>query len=169
MLKKDFFVLIIKLFGLYSMIIVLFNILPQNFSYASSFGVDSLMILLPVIIAIVTIGLFVLLLFFAPKIVSFLKLEKDFDSENIDFKDFSEDSIIKLSSIIVGGITVIDNLPSLISYTLFAFSSNNSGQIIEANEKFYWIASLAQILVGLFLIFNYKTISKFLKFKSIKK
>jgi hypothetical protein len=169
MLKKDFFILVIKLFGLYSMIIVLFNILPQNFSYVSSFGVDSTMILFAFAISILTVGLFIALLFFAPKIVSMLKLEQGFDSENIDFKHLSEDSIIKLSSIVVGGITVIDNLPSLISYTLFAFSSNNSGQIMEANEKFYWIASVVQILVGLLLIFNYKLISKILKSKSIKK
>lgn len=99
------------------------------------------MIIIAIVMSILTVGLFVLLLFYAPKIVSLLKLEKGFQSDIIDFKGLSEESIIKISSIVVGGITVIDNLPSLISYTLFAVSSSNSGQVMEANEKFYWIAS----------------------------
>ncbi len=145
------------------MIIVLFNILPQNLNYIGSYGVDSTMIIIAIVMSILTVGLFVLLLFYAPKIVSLLKLEKGFQSDIIDFKGLSEESIIKISSIVVGGITVIDNLPSLISYTLFAVSSSNSGQVMEANEKFYWIASLIQILVGLILVFNYKYLLKLLK------
>ena len=121
------------------------------------------MIIIAIVMSILTVGLFVLLLFYAPKIVSLLKLEKGFQSDIIDFKGLSEESIIKISSIVVGGITVIDNLPSLISYTLFAVSSSNSGQVMEANEKFYWIASLIQILVGLILVFNYKYLLKLLK------
>lgn len=166
MKRKDFFILIVKLFGLYSMIIVLFNILPQNLSYIGSYGVDTTMIMIAIAISLLTIGLFILLLNKAPSIVKLLRLEKDFESEHFNVGNLSEEALIKVSSIILGGITVIENLPSLISYTLFAVSSSNTGEVMQANDKFYWIASLVQILVGLFLILNYSFLLKLLKNKS---
>ena len=166
MKKEDFFTLIVKLFGLYSMIMVLFNVLPQLLQYIIPYGMDVTMMLIVITFSALTIGLFVLLLFYAPKVVKLLKLENGFKSDTFNFGDFSEDTIVKISSIVVGGITVIENLPSLIRYTLFAFSSGNTGQVMDTYDKFYWIASLVQIFVGLFLVFNYRYLARLLKNKS---
>jgi len=84
MTKKDFFILIIKIFGLFSVVSSLFSILPSNISFAlMDFGFFSLIWI--AVVLVVIIGLFVLLIFKAEKVVKLLKLDKGFDEDRIDF------------------------------------------------------------------------------------
>ncbi len=76
MTKKDLFILIIKLFGLYFLIATLFTTLPSNLSIIAM-QPGWLTIILVLANALVLIGLFILLIFNASKVAGFLKLIKD--------------------------------------------------------------------------------------------
>ena len=85
MSKRDFFRVIIKLFGLYWIISSLLSVIPGNISYALSnlgylgylwaFGTTAIIILL-----------FILLIRKTDSVIDLLKLDKGFDDETIQFE-----------------------------------------------------------------------------------
>ena len=105
-----------------------------------------------------TVGLFVMLIFNAGRVVDALKLDHEFANETFNLGTLTEESIVKISSIIVGGITIINHLPNLMSQTLFAIRADNIVIDYTANDKFYWFASFLQVSVGFFLVFYHKQV-----------
>ena len=83
MTKRDFFIVIIKLFGLYALVTSAFTILPSTTTLLTSVDFTSIVILC--LILVVLVGLFVFLVFKSDKIVDLLKLDKGFDEDRIDF------------------------------------------------------------------------------------
>lgn len=161
MTKKDFFILIIKLFGLYSIITALFISLPQNLSFAfMNFGVYSI-IYLAVILAVI-IGLFVFLLFKSHHVVRLLKLEKGFDTDSLELGNLTTLEIVKIAVLIIGGFLIIDNLPIFIQQTLNAFYSEIQIQTIESINKWHWFVNGANILIGYLLITNINFVARLL-------
>ncbi|MDB2385406.1 hypothetical protein N9V96_02925 [Polaribacter sp.] len=122
MTKRDFFILLIKIFGLYSIITVVFSTLPNNILFViQNIGITEIIWL--IITTLIIIGLFYLLLKKADKVSDLLKLEKGFDQEIIDFSGLKSVDIIKFVVLIIGGFLFIENLPTFLSHTLFAFKS----------------------------------------------
>lgn len=119
MTKRDFFIIIIKLFGLYALITTVFGIAPSIIAI-SQIGFDAS----TCIYALISITLLSLLLIYilnqSDKIVTFLKLEKGFDSDYIKIESLDKKSIIQLGLIIIGGIVFIENIPSLLT-TIFLY------------------------------------------------
>jgi len=161
MTKKDFFILIIKLFGLYSIITALFISLPQNLTFVfMDFGVHSIIYL--TIILTVIIGLFVFLLFKSHHVVRLLKLEKGFDTDSLELGNLTTLEIVKIAVLIIGGFLIIDNLPIFIQQTLKAFYSEIQIQTIESINKWNWFVNGANILIGYLLITNLNIVSRLL-------
>ena len=161
MTKKDFFILIIKLFGLYSIITALFISLPQNLTFVfMDFGVHSIIYL--TIILTVIIGLFVFLLFKSHHVVRLLKLEKGFDTDSLELGSLTTLEIVKIAVLIIGGFLIIDNLPIFIQQTLKAFYSEIQIQTIESINKWNWFVNGANILIGYLLITNLNIVSRLL-------
>ena len=161
MTKKDFFILIIKLFGLYSIITALFISLPQNLTFVfMDFGVHSIIYL--TIILTVIIGLFVFLLFKSHHVVRLLKLEKGFDTDSLEIGNLTTLEIVKIAVLIIGGFLIIDNLPIFIQQTLKAFYSEIQIQTIESINKWNWFVNGANILIGYLLITNLNIVSRLL-------
>lgn len=166
MTKRDLFRLLIKIFGLYSIVTVLFSSIPSQIIFAlNSFDILSIAWLL--LLLIVTIGLFALLIFKSDKLVSILKLDKGFDEERIEFQNFNSQSIVKLAVIIIGCILIIKNIPSFISYTLLAFKSSfnndltrNVIKFTHLNQYVYWISSFLNIFIGYLMLTNYTYLSR---------
>lgn len=158
MTKKDFFILIIKLFGLYSVISSLFSVLPANISFLL---MDLDMYGLAWIIGITTIvlGLFVLLIFKSENIVKLLKLENGFDTDNIDLNNLKTSDLIKLSVFIIGGLLILNNIPSFISHSIFAFRGEKAGFNMTPRDNIYWATSAISIITGYILLTNYSAIS----------
>lgn len=88
--------------------------------------------------------------------------------------------IIKFVILIIGGFLFIENLPTFLSHTLFAFKSSipqgfdrayeNRG-ILKYNkleDYVFWISSAFNLIVGIFLVKNYERISKYLNKKVSK-
>ena len=96
MTKKDFFRIIIKVFGLYFLVTFLFSVLPSNIAFVLiDLGWFEIIWLLAVVLIFAL--LFILLILKPDKIIGWLKLEKGFDEKRIQFEKFNSENIIKLS------------------------------------------------------------------------
>lgn len=160
---KDFFILMVKLFGLYSLILSVITFLPQLISILR-FGFDSIEVGLLSIGAFLT-TFFITYLFIrkANTIVSFLKIEKGFSSDEISFADFKEDTIIKVAFIILGGYLFINNLPYFIRQMLQVITVDPmSGYYENSGVSGEWLFSLLNVFIGLALVFYYQPIQEFI-------
>ncbi len=160
MTKKDFFILIIKTFGLYSIISSLFSVLPSNISFLLT-QLDIYAIAWIGISLFIVVGLFILLIFKSETIVKKLKLEKGFDTDNIDLGNLKTTDLIKFSVFIIGGLLILNNIPTFLSHSIFAFSGEKAGFIMTPKDNIYWANSALSIIIGYILLTNYDTVSNF--------
>lgn len=173
MTKKDLFRLIIKIFGLYSVILIMFSVFPSNVGLVIS-QIDFVGIVWLIGALILIILLFMFLIYKPDKIISWLKLDKGFDDDRIDFKNFNIENILKLAVIVIGGIILIQNIPAFLSHTLFAFKSSAGNGLNDNIFKFdlkdyiHWGTSFLNIILGYLMLTNYSNISKILKEKDIE-
>jgi len=168
MTKKDFFILIIKLFGLYSIITALFISLPQNLSFVfMDFGVHSMLFV--AVILTVVIGLFVFLLFKSHHVVRLLKLEKGFETDSLELGNLTTLEIVKIAILIIGGFLIIDHLAIFIQQTLNAFYSEIQIQTTDPINKWHWFVNGVNILIGYLLITNLNIVARLVNIKSHKK
>lgn len=166
MTKRDFFIIIIKLFGLYSLILSLFSFIPNSFPIAF-YDFDTISIIWLIVATLISLGLLVLLIFKSDKIVHLLKLDKGFDDDKIELGNFDQKKIVMLSSILIGGFLIIDNISDFLSHTIFFFKADITG--MEYNNLSYlkWTISGLNIVIGYLLITNHKSISKLLRTESV--
>ena len=168
MTKRDFFILILKLFGLYSIVSVLFSVLPGSFSIIlPEFSFTSILFFIGIVIIVV--GIFVLLIFKSAKIVDLLHLDKGFDEDKIDLGNLNSLSIIKIGAIVIGGLLFLNNISSFINYLVYAFKAGQTGFGPENKNIFQLVISGLNILVGYLLITNYANIAKILSKEEITK
>ncbi|MFK5890708.1 MAG: hypothetical protein QM486_08265 [Flavobacteriaceae bacterium] len=167
MTKKDFFILIIKLFGLFSLVSILFSVLPKYIPY---FFVEIDIISIIWIVAIIgfSIGLFLVLVFNSEKLVRLLKLEKGFDDDRIDLGNLNVSDVIKIGTFIIGGLLLIDNIPIFLYHAFFAFKSEIIGMRYMSQDKFNWVVSLMNLIIGYLLLTNYDYVARFFKSKKKK-
>lgn len=166
MTKKDFFTTLIKIFALISLISSIFTVIPNGVSYVFN-GIDMASAFWIIGILVITIALFLFFLFKAELVVKFLKLDKGFDNDLIDFGNFKPNDIIKIGIFIIGGLLMINSLPPFLSYVFFAFKFSLANSIYEHNEKFNWAISGIKLVLGYLLFTNYSSIAK--KFQSENK
>jgi hypothetical protein len=170
MTKKDFFSLLIKIFGLYSLISFIFSVLPVNFIFVIQY-IDAAAIAWIILILIVTFLIFLFLIYNPNRIINWLKLDKGFDDDRIDFLKFNNTNILKLAVIIIGGVLLIQNVPRFLSFTLFAFKSSIGKELNTVNfgglrDYIHWGTSFINILIGYLMLTNYNFISRILKEKN---
>lgn len=164
MTKRDFFILIIKLFGLYSIINSIFSVLPGSITFAlSDSGIPGIIWI--ILVLVVVVGLFVVLIFKSENIVNLLKLDNGFDDDRIELGKLKSSGIIKVAVFVIGGLLIIDNIPIFLSHTFFAFKNDLNGIIGNGNSGFYWAVSAIKIIIGFLLITNYKYIATIFKVK----
>lgn len=159
MTKRDFFVLIIKLFGLTCIITSLFSVIPSNIGFAIV-NMDVFSVVWIIFAIIFTIGLFTLLVFKADKVVHLLKLDKGFDDDRIELGKFSAADVVKIGAFIIGGELILYNIPGFLSHTLFAFKGSVAGHSYDAEDNFNWVVSGVKLIVGYLLLTNYKYVAK---------
>ena len=171
MTKKDLFRLIIKIFGLYLLISIIFSVFPSNILMVLN-EIDFVGIIW-IISSLLLIGLLYIFLIYKPdKVISWLKLDKGFDDDRIEFQNLNNFSILKLAIIMIGGIILIQNIPAFLSHTLFAFKSSIGNGLDDNIFKFtlrdyiHLGISFLNIIIGYLLLTNYNYICKILKEKS---
>lgn len=162
MSHKDFFSLLLKLFGLYSLTILLFNVLPPAIPKLIGFGSWYAIFFIPLMLA-VPVGLMLLLIFKPTIFINALKLDKGFEGEKIVFGDLTSENILKLASIVIGGLLIINSIPGLISQCIFLFKESLANKKGNPKEYYTIIALALKFLIGYIMIKNFEFISKLLK------
>lgn len=164
MTKRDFFRLIIKIFGLYSLILTVFTVIPNNIANLL-YQFDIRMIAVVIAIMCISVGLFFILLFKTDSIITILKLDKGFDEEKIEIANLSNQDILKLAIIIIGGFLVVDYVPSFLFELVNAFKYKATGSSsIEGYSVDYFGLStgIINIVIGFLMVMNYKSIAQVL-------
>jgi hypothetical protein len=172
MTKKDFFRVLIKAFGLFSLITSLFVVFPETMNSVNSYktyggaGMELFFMLLYILVVVAFIGfLFVILIRKPDTLIRWLKLDQGFDDDKVQFDGLTPENILKLSSIVIGGLLVIDHFPVFLSYTYSAFSNRVAGAGSGENGSFYihWATSILDVLLGYVLLKNNDWAGKLLK------
>lgn len=163
MTKKDFFVTLIKIFALLSLMSTVFIVIPNGVSYVFS-GINAKSAFWIIGILVVTIGLFLFFLFKAELIVKLLKLDKGFDNDLIDFGNLKPNDIIKIGVFITGGLLIINSLPQFLSYMFFAFKFSLANTTSQHNDNLSWAISGIKLVLGYLIFTNYAFIAE--KFKT---
>jgi len=176
MTKRDFFRMIIKLFGLYSLILSVFNYIPSSFSslIATNFKISFVFMFLGVLAT--TIFIYVLLILKTDTIIRVLKIDRGFDDDNIMIGNFNEVSIFKFAIILFGGFLTITYLPDFLYYCYFALKKavapEGLSDVIDyfpyspKVDYFKWIISGTNIIIGYLFLTNYSRITNWLSHKT---
>lgn len=167
MTKRDFFRILIKLFGLYSLILSVFTYLPSQVGYLSQgIGPTTLILILGVLGLIVLV--YILLIRQTDRVIDFLKIDQGFDDARIEIGNFDGQKIIQLALIVIGGFLIIDYLPSLLKYTYLAFDTAASpiepdvidhSRFGQAVDYYNWAISAINVIMGYLLLSNHLRIS----------
>ena len=170
MTKRDFFRILIKLFGLYSVFTSIFYFIPLFYQYGYYDGKLSSVLILLVSITITFLIIYILI-FKSDSIINFFKLDKNFDDESIKIGNFNSFSISLLAILLLGGYFIIVYLSNFVFYTLLAFRAEVKPTFYEdhdilnfATKTDYidWIISGVNIIIGYLLISNYRRLAKWL-------
>jgi hypothetical protein len=167
MTKNDLFKIILKLFGLLSVIGIFLQIPTLIFYYNYESNLETstktfwfLLLILGFIILITYI-----LFFKADLIINLFRLDKGFDNDEISLITFSSKNVIKLALITISIYLIMNNIVEFLSQIVFAFKAsiarNNLEAIVTSINPIsvdYWKLTFAgvNILVG-FLILTSNT------------
>jgi hypothetical protein len=136
MTNKDFFRLMIKLFGLYQFLLLIFTFLPSNLQllFNDFFSIGS-------IISIILITLFILAVYYVfvknpDLIINFFKLDRGFDKNEITVSNLNSDTILQIGMVLIGGFLIVDNLGYFISSFITYFKISYMKENFESLKNF---------------------------------
>jgi hypothetical protein len=165
MTKKDFFILAIKLFGLYSLVAALFSSIPGYISFVVM-SPDVISILWIISAIAIIGGVFVLLVVKADNVVRLLKLDNGFDDDRIEAGNLKSTDVIKIGTFIIGGLLLINNIPTFLSHSFFAVKGEEIGTEYRMEDKLNWAISAINLIVGYLLLTNYNVVARILSEKT---
>lgn len=159
MTKKDFFRVLIKAFGVYYAIGAVFNIFSMVIpSVLFQRGImDTILCLFT---AGIIIGFYLLLVFNPDKVISFLSLERGFDGDKVSLEGVNPETILKLSSIIIGGMLIINHLPYFLRDIYTAFQNGIASPGIAADRYLPLATNGFKIVLGFLLVSQYEWVGK---------
>jgi len=167
MTKRDFFRITIKLFGLYALIITLFNFLPSNIAFVIT-QFDLLAVFWIIGIAIATILIYVFLIIKTDTLINLLKLDKGFDDDAILLNSLDALAILNIAIIVLSGILLVENIPLFLEYSFLAFTNEvgvkamNTIPLIQFGAQvdyFTWVLSGINVILGVLILANYNKLA----------
>jgi hypothetical protein len=161
---RDFFRLLLKLFGLYLFLANLFA-LPGYLPFLISDPGGILEVIGYVSIGLAMLCLFLYLVFTPDKIINALKLHKGFSESRIDFEKLDGAAILKLGVILISGILFVSNVPALLIdlYRLMnAKSPQYNGVPLSTHDYIGFVTRILNVLVAIVLITNIGSVTRFL-------
>jgi len=164
MTKRDFFILIFKLFGLQAIGVSLFSVLPSVLTVTFRQFDITVIIWTIVIIGIMAVICWSLL-FEADKMVDFLRLDQGFSDDKIELGSIKSADILKIGAFLIGGLMIVSNLPELLSQTFWTFMGANERLDFDSNGKYGLTVRGLNILIGFLLITNLNFVATLLKNK----
>lgn len=166
MTKRDFFRIIIKIFGLYSLILTVFIVLPTSMGYITDFDPTTLLWIFGITVLIVL--MFAFLIYNTDKIINLLKLHKGFDDDRIELGNFNNEKILQFALILIGGFLFLGHLPDFLQYCYPAFKKQvapNGLNFMEGMafgssvDYFNWAISGMNLIMGYLILTNYNRIA----------
>lgn len=168
---KDFFRLAIKLFGLYALIFALFTVFPQMFAYVVSVltgSTELYSILWTVGVGGALLSFYLFLVFQPDWTIRKLKLDKNFDSEQIEFGALDPKALLGIGIILIGGFIIIENVGLFLSNSFYFVKSivatSDEVRMLSAHEydTKRFVLNLLNIIIGYLLITNFRFLSNML-------
>ncbi|MBL7997436.1 MAG: hypothetical protein JNL32_02245 [Candidatus Kapabacteria bacterium] len=159
MTKRDFFIIMVKMFGLYALSDILFAF-PQRVIYMMN-NFELLYLVWSIALLVAFIAVTMIILRSAGTIVSLLKLDKGFDDPMIVMGNLNPTSLLKIGLVIVGGFTVVNYAPIVIT-TLYFTLREDTYQLydIPSPTKLYnTIVDILQLIFGLLVVIKYDTLA----------
>ena len=151
----------IKLFGLYQFLLLIFTSLPSNLQllFNDFFSISS-------IITLILITLFILAVYYVfvkkpDLIIDFFKLDKGFDNNEITVSNLNSDTILQIGMVLIGGFLIVDNFGYFISSFITYFKISYMSENLESLKIFEsLILGGANLIIGFCLIIYRKQIAK---------
>lgn len=165
MTKRDFFILLVKVFGLYSAVTAIFGVLPSNIMFGFGGEIQIEMYIWTVAAVFIVAGLFWLLTLKADSLVDFLKLGKGFSDDRIELGNIKPEDIIKIGVFIIGGLLLIRSVPGLLSQIFWSFKGEVVGREFKPQDKFNMVVSGLNVLFGYLLFTNSDRVARLLNRK----
>lgn len=174
MTKKDLFRIILKIAGLYFIVITVFQALPTIFVFFS--GTPWLSILLFVAILLVVTAIFLALIFNPDRFINVLKLDKGFDDDKVSFRRVDFSDLLKIAIFAIGLSLIVRYLPIFITHVFFLFKLLMKNQN-DFTSQFHseiltdyvsWALKIISLIIGYLMITNYASIANFLLKKELK-
>jgi hypothetical protein len=174
MTKTDLFRVCIKVFGLYGLLMyiqeVLNYILPNIyilFSNEDEFREITSLIFLGGISSLLVIGIYLVTIVNTGLLIKWFRLDKNFDSEIINFENIKARSLLSTGIIIVGLYFTVANFSTLAMYLYYTFRASVSTFYNDIPIKdLEAILSGTNFIIGLMMIINAQFFSKFMKEES---
>jgi hypothetical protein len=170
MTKKDLFKIILKLYGLYSIIEVVIQI--PNISYYLYYDSGNEFNWLILSVPIVSLIIIYILLFKPELVINLFKLDKGFDNTNVPASTFDGKGITKIALIIIAVYLIASNLGAFISQVIFSFKESVSRNGLETlletfnpNPLNYqvMINSGLSLLIGFILLTNHMGLASWIE------
>src|SRR5690606_24645189 len=165
MTLRDFFRLLIKLIGVYYLVLLVLGFLPGQFSFLVSdleFSSKISPFIYVLFVSAVCFGAFYCLINTLCKIINWLKLDKNYDNKEININNFNSKNLIILGLFIIGGFLIIENLTSVISYLYYDFKTNNSNYPLpKSDNKMELLISSLNLILGFVLVIYRNNIAKY--------
>ncbi len=151
--------MLIKLFSLYLLISALFSVIPTYISHLY-YETDLVTLLKTFGAAAILGGLIVVLLFNTDYLISKLKLDQGFDDKRIDLSNISSQDLLKLGVFIIGGLLLLDYVPSFINHAYWALKFDIDKTTSPYEMKFQMGLSAINIIIGYVFVTNYDRMAK---------
>jgi hypothetical protein len=160
MTKNDFFVFLLKGIGFFALSSYVLN----NLAFLFSLSQQDLML---VVVQLAVILIYIGIILNASKIVSFLNLAKDIETEFISFNNVSGSELVKLGLLIVGTYLLINNVTDVLVHLAAVLIEKTQNQFGSADMSYYTsypnlIQSSIKSIVGLVVVTQSKGIANLL-------
>lgn len=161
MSKRDFFILAIKLIGLYLVLHTIFTFIPNSLLYMTA-GSDMFILILIIATSLLSLVLWLMMVYYAGDILDFFKIDRGFEEERIEFSGMDAFDVMRIGIFVIGGLMLTSKIPDFIGQIVVTFRSSNGGEPLHFTENFYLVSYGIQVLMGFFLITNYEMVAKLL-------
>lgn len=174
MTKKDLFRIILKIAGLYFLVVTLFQALPG----LSVFFANSpwLSIVLFIVVLLIFATIFLALIFKPDALIKSLKLDKGFDSEEVMLKRIDFSDLLKIAIFAIGLSLIVRYLPPFITHAIFLFKLLVKGQNDISSQMqsgiltdyISWGVKIISLIIGYLMITNYASLANYFMKKQAK-
>lgn len=152
MTKRDLFIVIIRVIGLFLLLSNIFSVVPSLISYSVYSTWQGLS--LSIAVALIIIGLFIILVQKADRTVDWLKLDKGFDDERIEMSNLNEKNLLTLAILLFGGYLIVTSFPSIIIGLINLFYNDINYLPFDVVDKVDLALESIFMIVGYLMLTN---------------